>query len=117
MYLINNNCKFDLFQDMDDLWREIEALKPIVNAMLLPSIGSDAKHITCLIHTLVSLGVSYHFEDKIAEFLNDAFENVEDMIIDCKEDDLYTVSVIFQVFRLYGHNITPGEDLYYRTLV
>lgn len=98
-------------QEMDDLWRQIEALKPIVNAMLLPCNGADAKKITCFIHTLVSLGVSYHFEEKIVEFLKDAFENIEDMIIDCKEDDLYTVSIIFRVFRLYGHYITPGEDL------
>ncbi|KAG7586503.1 Terpenoid cyclases/protein prenyltransferase alpha-alpha toroid [Arabidopsis thaliana x Arabidopsis arenosa] len=107
--------------EMDDLWSQIEALKPIVNAMLLPCNGADAKQITCLIHTLVSLGVYYHFEDKIVEFLNDAFENIEDMIIDCKEDDLYTVSVIFRVFRLYGHNITPdifnkfkGDDGYFK---
>ncbi|AEE35014.1 Terpenoid cyclases/Protein prenyltransferases superfamily protein [Arabidopsis thaliana] len=93
--------------EMDDLWRQIEALKPIVNAMLLPCNGADAKKITCFIHTLVSLGVSYHFEEKIVEFLKDAFENIEDMIIDCKEDDLYTVSIIFRVFRLYGHYITP----------
>ncbi|CAL9234426.1 unnamed protein product [Arabidopsis halleri] len=100
--------------EMDDLGREIEALKLRVNAMLLPSNGADLKQIILMIHKLISLGVSYHFEDEIVKFLNDAFKNTKDMnmIIDCNEDDLYTVSVMFRVFRLYGHNMS--SDIFNR---
>ncbi|CAN8316902.1 unnamed protein product [Cochlearia groenlandica] len=93
--------------EMDGLWREIEELKPKVNAMLLPSHGYDSKHIICLIHTLINLGISYLFENEIIVFLKDSFKNIKDIIMGCNEDDLYTVSVVFRVFRLYGHDMSP----------
>ncbi|CAA7048213.1 unnamed protein product [Microthlaspi erraticum] len=93
------------FSEMDALGREIEALKPKVREMFMSSIGSkSSKKNILFIYLLVSLGLAYHFEDEIEQRLKDSFQKIEEMMEG--EDDLYTVSVIFFVFRRYGHNIS-----------
>ncbi|KAG2306990.1 hypothetical protein Bca52824_026738 [Brassica carinata] len=87
--------------EFDGLWREIETLKPRLSDKL---VCSDTKNRILLINTLVNLGVAYHFEKEIEEFMKDAFEKVED--ITGGEEDMYTISVIFRVFRRYGHNVS-----------
>ena len=42
------------------------------------------------------------------ETLKDGFQKIGEMM--AGEDDLYTVSVIFYVFRTYGYNISSGKD-------
>lgn len=91
---------------MDGLGRDIEALKPRVSDKL---VCSDTKEGILLIQTLVNLGVAYPFEKEIEEFMKEAFEKVEDVTLG--EEDMYTVSVIFRVFRRYGHNVSSGEEL------
>jgi hypothetical protein len=71
----------------------------------------DVKERIHLIHLLVSLGVAYHFEKQIEEFLKVDFENVEDMNLG--EEDMYSISVIFRVFRLYRHKLSSGEKPYF----
>ncbi|KAJ4898669.1 Terpenoid synthase 15 [Raphanus sativus] len=56
------------------------------------------------IYLLVSLGLSYLFEDEIDKILEHDFQKVDDMMTD--EDDLYKVSIICWVFRTYGHNMS-----------
>ncbi|RID40930.1 hypothetical protein BRARA_J00933 [Brassica rapa] len=46
----------------------------------------------------------YLFEDEIEECLKEGFGKIEDML--AGENDLYTVSTIFWVFRTYGYNIS-----------
>ncbi|KAL9282736.1 Inactive terpenoid synthase 20 [Arabidopsis thaliana] len=82
-------------------WRDIEALKAKVSEKL---VCMDVKERIHLIHLLVSLGVAYHFEKQIEEFLKVDFENVEDMNLG--EEDMYSISVIFRVFRLYRHKLS-----------
>ncbi|KAL1223178.1 putative terpenoid synthase 16 [Cardamine amara subsp. amara] len=91
--------------EMDALEKEIEALKPKVGEMLVSSndVQSLKKRIH-VIYLLVSLGLAYHFEDEIEEILRADFEMIEEMM--AGENDLYTVSTIFWVFRTYGHNIS-----------
>lgn len=93
---------------MDALEREIKALKPKVRDMLMSSndVESVKKRIL-MIYLLVSLGIAYHFEDEIEESLRDGFEMIDEMM--AGEDDLYTVSTIFWVFRTYGHNMSSGN--------
>lgn len=62
---------------------------------------------TLLIHFLVSLGLSYHFENEIEEILKLAFEKIDDLIAD--ENDLYTISIMFNVLRAYGHTMSSGK--------
>ncbi|KAL0693373.1 hypothetical protein Bca4012_060553 [Brassica carinata] len=89
---------------MDALGREIEALKPQVMNMFISSKGIKKKIL--FTYLLVTLGLAYHFEDEIVETLKDGFKKIEEMM--AGEDDLYTVSVIFYVFRTYGYNISSG---------
>ncbi|CAN7091478.1 unnamed protein product [Brassica rapa subsp. narinosa] len=98
------------FSQMDALGREIEALKPQVRNMLISSKGIKKKFL--FTYLLVTLGVAYHFEDEIMETLKDGFQKIEEMM--AGEDDLYTVSVIFYVFRTYGYNIS--SDVFGRFL-
>ncbi|EOA14843.1 hypothetical protein CARUB_v10028157mg [Capsella rubella] len=92
--------------DFDVLEREIELLKPKVreNIFILSSSDKDAtKRKILSIHFLESLGLSYHFDKEIEDSLKHAFENIEDLIAD--ENDLYIISIMFRVFRTYGHNM------------
>lgn len=93
---------------MDVLRKEIDALKPGVKDTLMCSQGiySTKKRIL-MIYLLVSLGLAYHFEEEIYETLKDGFENIDEMMDG--EDDLYTVSIVFWVFRRYGHHISSGK--------
>ncbi|KFK26233.1 hypothetical protein AALP_AA8G220300 [Arabis alpina] len=50
------------------------------------------------------LGLAYHFEEEIYETLEEGLEKIEEMM--AGEDGLYTVSIIFCVFRSYGYNIS-----------
>ncbi|XP_048596597.1 terpenoid synthase 28-like isoform X1 [Brassica napus] len=98
------------FSQMDAIGREIEALKPQVRNMFISSKGIKKKFL--FTYLLVTLGVAYHFEDEIVETLKDGFQKIEEMM--AGEDDLYTVSVIFYVFRTYGYNIS--SDVFGRFL-
>lgn len=95
---------------MNELGREIETLKPKVREILMShSQGIDKSKTRILfIYLLVSLGLAYLFEDEIDKILEHDFQKVDDMMID--EDDLYKVSIIFWVFRTYGHNMSSGKE-------
>ncbi|EOA37802.1 hypothetical protein CARUB_v100116241mg, partial [Capsella rubella] len=100
--------------EFDEQEREIEAMKPLVRDMLMSSHGSDKEKIR-LIHLLISLGISYHFDKEIQEILKQSFTKLDDLIVG--EDDLETISIMFEVFRLYGHKMScdalyrfRGED-------
>lgn len=63
-----------------------------------------------LIYLLISLAISHYFEDEIEEILSKAFGKLEGLI--SKEDDLETISTMFEVFRLYGHKMSCGKTIY-----
>jgi len=95
---------------MNALAQEIERIKPEVGEMLMfssKSIESTKKRIL-FIYMLVSLGVAFHFEDEIEESLEEGFEKIQEMI--AGEDDLYTISIMFWVFRTYGYNMSTGKN-------
>lgn len=93
---------------MDALRKEIDVIKPKVKNALVSSQGIDsAKKRILMIYLLVSLGLAHHFEDEIDETLKESFEKKEEMMEG--ENDLYTVSIIFWVFRRYGHHISSGK--------
>ncbi|KAF3568367.1 hypothetical protein DY000_02013073 [Brassica cretica] len=91
--------------EIDSLGREIKALKPKVEDLFLSSSGvNSTKKNIFFIYLLVSLGLAYHFEAEIEENLKEGFQMIEEML--SGEDDLHTVSIIFWVFRTYGHNVS-----------
>ncbi|KAF8115069.1 hypothetical protein N665_0030s0110 [Sinapis alba] len=87
--------------EMDALKREIHTLKPKVKNKFMSSRGNES---ILMIYLLVSLGLAYHFEDEIYDTLKENFTKIEEMMDN--EEDLYTVSIIFWVFRTYGHYIS-----------
>lgn len=80
-------------------------MKPKVRDMLMSSHRGDKESIR-LIHLLISLGISHYFEIEIEEILNQAFQRLDSLI--SEEDDLETIAIMFEVFRLYGHKMSCG---------
>ncbi|CAH8361308.1 unnamed protein product [Eruca vesicaria subsp. sativa] len=70
------------------------------------------------IDALCRLGVSYHFEIDTIEQLGNLFDSLDiNRLIQHDECDLYTVGLLFQVFRQFGFKVSPdvfekfkGED-------
>ncbi|AEE83258.1 Terpene synthase metal-binding domain [Arabidopsis thaliana x Arabidopsis arenosa] len=90
--------------ELDVITREIDILKPEVME-LLSSQGDDetSKRKVLLIQLLLSLGLAFHFENEIKNILEHAFRKIDDITGD--EKDLSTISIMFRVFRTYGHNL------------
>lgn len=62
------------------------------------------------IDALCRLGVSYHFERDIVKQLEKSFECL-DFNQRIRQDgcDLYTVGLVFQVFRQFGFKLSTGN--------
>ncbi|XP_010488444.1 PREDICTED: terpenoid synthase 25-like [Camelina sativa] len=101
--------------EFEALEQEIESvLKPKVREMLMSPHSSDTVRIR-IIHLLISLGTAHYFESEIEEILHKAFGKLDGLI--SEEDDLETIAIMFEVFRLYGHKMPcdvfdrfKGED-------
>ncbi|CAN6913833.1 unnamed protein product [Brassica oleracea] len=95
--------------ELDVFASELEEIKPNVRDMLMSSSPAElghgsAKRKVLLIYLMTSLGVAYHFEKEIEKTLAHAFEKIDDMI--ANEHELYTISILFWVFRTYGYNMS-----------
>jgi len=53
------------------------------------------------------MGISYHFDKEIQDILKHSFTKLDDIIVG--EDDLETISIMFEVFKLYGHKMSCGK--------
>ncbi|KFK38812.1 hypothetical protein AALP_AA3G163500 [Arabis alpina] len=101
--------------EFEALEREIESvMKPKVRDMLMSPHSSDKERIR-LIHLLISLAIAHYYESEIEEILHQAFQKLDGLI--SKEDDLETIAIMFEVFRIYGHKMScdaferfKGED-------
>ncbi|CAH8277290.1 unnamed protein product [Arabidopsis lyrata] len=90
--------------EFDKIEREIESvMKPNVRDKLISSHNSNKDKIR-LIHLLISLGISHYIETEIEMILNQTFKELDGII--SEEDDLETISIMFEVFRLYQHKIS-----------
>lgn len=83
-------------------------MKPNVRDRLMYSHSGDKEKI-CMIHLLISLGISHYFENEIEKILSRAFEKLDDLI--AEEDGLETITIMFEVFRLYGHRMSCGKNI------
>ncbi|XP_031247786.1 casbene synthase, chloroplastic-like [Pistacia vera] len=81
-----------------------EELKQQVKEMLMASM-SDPVEKLCLIDSICRLGVSYHFETEIEEQLTQICE-AQPNLADDNDYDLYTIALLFRVFRQYGFKIS-----------
>ncbi|CAH2064754.1 unnamed protein product [Thlaspi arvense] len=84
---------------------KLTSLKETVKELFMASKEKPIENIK-LMDALCRLGVSYHFEDEILEQLEKMFgcHDFMQMIRD-SESDLYTVSLVFQVFRQFGYKL------------
>ncbi|KAL0857562.1 hypothetical protein Bca101_062716 [Brassica carinata] len=90
--------------EFEALQKEIESvMKPKVRDILMCPHSSDKEQIR-IIHLLISLGIAHYYEREIEEILHQAFQILDDLI--SEEDDLETVAIMFEVFRLYGHKMS-----------
>ncbi|KAK2657891.1 hypothetical protein Ddye_010943 [Dipteronia dyeriana] len=80
-----------------------EDLKNKVKEMLIAPTDDPVEKVI-FINSLCRLGVSYHFEDEIDHQLN-LILAAEPNITKQMDYDLYTVSLIFRVFRQHGYII------------
>ncbi|OMO90643.1 hypothetical protein CCACVL1_07328 [Corchorus capsularis] len=76
----------------------------MVKDMLVVS-ASDPIEKLHLIFSLYRLGISYHFENEIEDYLNHLFISLPNQLIDDKDYDLQTISIVFQVFRFHGYKM------------
>ncbi|VVB05038.1 unnamed protein product [Arabis nemorensis] len=84
---------------------KLKSLKETVKDSLMASKEKQIENIK-FIDALCRLGVSYHFEHEILEQLETLFGSHDFMqMIRDNESDLYTVSLVFQVFRQFGYKL------------
>ncbi|KAK3200094.1 hypothetical protein Dsin_023509 [Dipteronia sinensis] len=83
-----------------------EDLKNKVKEMLIAPTDDPVVKVI-FINSLCRLGVSYHFEDEIDHQLNYILA-AEPNITNQMDYDLYTVSLLFRVFRQHGYKISCG---------
>ncbi|XP_070023530.1 viridiflorene synthase-like [Nicotiana sylvestris] len=82
--------------------KEIETLKEEVKHMIISTTDNDTTEKICLIDTLERLGISYHFEEEIEDQISKLFN----LNVIQEEDDLYSVSLYFRLFRQHGYPIS-----------
>ncbi|KAJ4724653.1 Terpene synthase [Melia azedarach] len=88
--------------------RLFEELKEQVKEMLSTAASAnDSVKEVVLINSLCRLGVSYHFETPIEERLHHIFESHPDPAAE-NDYDLYTVALIFRIFRQHGFKMSCG---------
>nr|QGX02117.1 sesquiterpene synthase 3 [Tripterygium wilfordii] len=85
--------------------KQVEEMKVQVRNMLTDSKVSDVETVK-LINLLCRLGVSYHFESEIEDFLNQAIDSMHNLA--CQNDvcDLDTIAILFRVFRQFGYKMS-----------
>ncbi|CAA7055759.1 unnamed protein product [Microthlaspi erraticum] len=81
-------------------------LKEVVNESFMASRENPTENIK-FIDALCRLGVSYHFERDIVEQLEKSFGSLDfNQMIREEGCDLYTVGILFQVFRQFGFKLS-----------
>uniref|UniRef100_M4DYG7 Uncharacterized protein n=1 Tax=Brassica campestris TaxID=3711 RepID=M4DYG7_BRACM len=101
--------------EFEALEQEIESvMKPEVRDILMCPHNNNKEKIR-IIHLLISLAIAPYFESEIEEILHQAFLKLDYLI--SEEDDLETIAIMFEVFRLYQHKMScdvferfKGED-------
>ncbi|KAL0729015.1 hypothetical protein Bca4012_025108 [Brassica carinata] len=106
--ILNSFSKSEL--GSDSLKEKHITLKEAVNESFMASRANPIENVK-FIDTLCRLGVSYHFEKDITVQLEKLFD-CPDFNQKIRQDgvDLYTVGIIFQVFRLFGFKLSADED-------
>ncbi|VFQ64715.1 unnamed protein product [Cuscuta campestris] len=75
--------------------------------MLMATAASpDVAETVRVIDVITRLGLSYHFEEDIEFLLNQMFESGEATKVILHNHDLFTVAMMFRVFRQHGYEMS-----------
>ncbi|WCJ37095.1 Myrcene synthase chloroplastic [Euphorbia peplus] len=105
-----SNWDFDFVSSLSSkfMGEEYTAKQKELKAEVKMMLEKERNHLNKLemIATLQRLGVAYHFEDEIDEFLRRIYcENILNK--NTKEDDIYTTALQFRLLRQEGYNVSP----------
>ncbi|XP_038707239.1 casbene synthase, chloroplastic-like [Tripterygium wilfordii] len=85
--------------------KQVQEMKVHVKNMLIDSKVNNVETVK-LINLLCRLGVSYHFESEIENFMNQAFDSMHNLARQNDVYDLDTTAIIFRVFRQFGYKMS-----------
>ncbi|KAK7825294.1 (-)-germacrene d synthase, partial [Quercus suber] len=89
----------------NNLKQQVQELKEEVMCMLTSPVEKPSQKLN-LIDVLQRLGVSYHFENEIENFLQQLHRTLLDHDDQENDDDLYTVALQFRLLRQQGYYIS-----------
>ncbi|XP_021909815.1 (-)-germacrene D synthase-like, partial [Carica papaya] len=92
----------------DDDRRKYDNLKEEVKQILILVVDKPLREKLVLIDTIQQLGVAYHFEREINEILKQIYETQLDLDIINDSDDLYNISLLFQLLKQQGYKVLSG---------
>ncbi|KAK1575092.1 hypothetical protein Q3G72_002520 [Acer saccharum] len=83
--------------------KQIEEVKEM---LIAPPTDDDPAKKVGFINLLCRLGVSYHFKSEIDQQLNHIFDAHYSQLKEHHDYDLYTVALLFRVFRQHGYKMS-----------
>ena len=101
------------FQKVDGGMKErIEKLKEEIRMMVIASVQNPLVKLN-LVDSIQRLGVSYHFEDEIDQFLEHMYVSYNNSLLfssnDSQDDDLHISALLFRLLRQHGYRISCGK--------
>nr|XP_023909266.1 (-)-germacrene D synthase-like [Quercus suber] len=95
----------EFLETENNLKQQVQELKEEVMCMLTSPVEKPSQKLN-LIDVLQRLGVSYHFENEIENFLQQLHRTLLDHDDQENDDDLYTVALQFRLLRQQGYYIS-----------
>ena len=90
----------------------IEKLKEEIRMMVTASMENPLANLN-LVDSIQRLGVSYHFEDEIEQFLEHIYVSYNNSLLlsnkDSEDDDLHFTALLFRLLRQQGYRISCGK--------
>ncbi|KAE8650158.1 hypothetical protein Csa_009547 [Cucumis sativus] len=87
----------------------IEKLKEEIRMMVIASVQNPLVKLN-LVDSIQRLGVSYHFEDEIDQFLEHMYVSYNNSLLfssnDSQDDDLHISALLFRLLRQHGYRIS-----------
>ena len=96
--------------------QEVKKLKELVRKELL-EVRKNPKERIEFIDAMHRLGVAYHFENDIQNYLQKLKNNFNYYLVNYYKDDLQYVSLSFRLLRQHGFHVSSGIIISIFTLI
>nr|UXF47963.1 terpene synthase 2 [Daphne genkwa] len=83
---------------------EHEKRKEEVRRMIVEAITNPSRNLD-LVDSVIRLGISYHFEEEINEFMQKLVDNLDECVTNNAEN-LHRISLCFRLLRQQGHRVS-----------